>query len=185
VKLSKVDLITIALAVLVPAVAYFGYFQRRVAHLKTLGVEVAELDQKTADSRQVTRDITRARDCVRKLEERISRFMSSVTSENDAHRAVGMIVNGAKEAGVNIESMRPGEPVQGRTLNYFPIELAATGQFPKFYDFLLRVERGKTVMTVNRMEIESDSLSDRCSAKIQLRVYFVKPEFAAGKGTQA
>ena len=183
-NLTKADLITIAMAVLVPAGAYLGYFKPRISRLGALNRQVADLERKTAGSRKTSNDISVARSNIQKLERRISRFMGAVTTEDDAHGAVGAVVRDAKEAGFTIDSMRPGSPAEGKVLSYLPVNLTASGEFHKFYDFLLRIERDDTVMTINKMHVESDPLSKECAVTLELRIYFVKPRPAAGKGTQ-
>jgi len=51
------------------------------------------------------------------------------------------------------------------------------------YDFLGRIEHGRTVITVSRMELESTPLSETCTVTFQLRVYFVnvKPGDTTGR----
>lgn len=183
-NLTKADLITIAMAVLIPAGAYLGYFKPRISRLRALDRQVAELEQKTTGSRQTSKDISAARGNIRKLEQRISRFMGAVTTEDDAHGAVGAIVRDAKEAGFTINSMKPGNAAEGKILSYLPVNLTASGEFHRFYDFLLRIERDDTVMTINKMHVESDPLSKECAVTLELRIYFVKPEPDARKGTE-
>ena len=182
-KLTKPDLITIALVVLLPAAAYFGYFKNRVSQLKTLNEKSETLDHQAATEHKTSAEVALARKNVRKLAERIDKFMGRITTEGKAHKAVATIVSEAKEAGINLELIRPGEPVKGKTLNYLPINLTASATFAGIYDFLLRIERNRTVLTVNKMEVQSDALSERCAVKLELRIYFVKPAPDAGKGT--
>ena len=182
--LARRDLITLAMAVLVPAGAYLGYFKSRVSRLKGLSRLEADLQQQTADEYKTANDITLVRNNVRKFEKRLSEFIGAIPGQDEAYRAVDVILQSAKEAGVNIELIRPGAPVEGKTLNCLPIDLAASADFAKLYDFLVRIERGKIVITVNNMELESDPLSDRCAVKLQLRVYFGKSDLATRKETR-
>jgi Tfp pilus assembly protein PilO len=183
VKLTKLDLITIAMAVLLPTAAYFGYFKGRLAELRALGAQMTELETETADDYRTARDISFARTNVRKLQARIDTFFDSVTGQDEAHKAVDSILQSAKEAGVDIKTVRPGTPIEGQTLNCLPISLTASAGFGKLYDFLCRVERDKVVITVETMELRSDPASNVCGVKLELRVYFSKD--ASAKETPA
>jgi len=183
VKLTKLDLITISMAVLLPTVAYFGYFKGRLAELNSLGARLTELEHETAGDYRTARDISFARANVRKLQARIDTFFDSVTGQNEAHKAVDSILQSAKDAGVDIKTVRPGTAIEGRTLNCLPISLTASAEFAKLYDFLCRVERDKVVITVETMELQSDPASNVCGVKLELRVYFSKD--AAAKETPA
>ncbi|MFH1731695.1 MAG: type 4a pilus biogenesis protein PilO [Planctomycetota bacterium] len=174
-KLTKLDLVTITMAVLVPLGAYFGYFKYRIDKLGTLAGREADLEQQTADDYKTASDISAARSNVRKLQQRIDEFFGSITGQDEANKAVDAILQDAKAAGVHVEIVRPGRAVEGQTLNCMPVSLTASAEFAKLYDFLCRVERGKVVITVERMELESDPLSERCGVKLELRVYFAKP----------
>ncbi len=182
-KLTKLDLITAAMAILLPATAYFGYFKGRLAELKSLGTQMTELESETADDYKTARAISVARTNVRKLHARIDAFFDSVTGQDEAHKAVDSILRSAKDAGVDIKTVRPGTAIEGRTLSCLPISLTASAEFGKLYDFLCRVERDKVVITVETMELQSDPASNVCGVKLELRVYFSKD--AAAKETPA
>jgi len=183
-KLTKTDLITLALTALVPAGAYLGYFKGRIAELKTLSEKNENLSRQAADGRRASTDVTLAREKLRRFTEHIDKFMGSMTTQDEANKAVGAIVKNAKDAGIKVEMLKPGEPVEGKILNYLPVNLSASGEFTKLFDFLQRVECDPTVMTVNSMHIESDPLSTSCSVKVELRVYFVKSTAEARKEAQ-
>jgi Tfp pilus assembly protein PilO len=182
-KLTRIDLITLSLAVLVPMGSYFGYFKYRTSYLKRLEAESAALLQDTADEREVSANLTRSRLALRKLGKQIGDFLESITAEGEAHEAVGSIVSEARNAGVTIEMIRPGQPVKGVTLNYLPLSMSARAEFPKFYDFLRRLENNRTVITVNSMSIESKPKDDVCGVKLELRIYFVHSDNAASEGS--
>jgi Tfp pilus assembly protein PilO len=182
---TRTDLITLVLALLVPAGAYLGYFRSRLAHLNELSREVADLEERADAGQETSSDVARARATARRLEASIERFMGSVTAEADAHTAVGGLVEDANRAGVTIDLIRPGEPARGAVLGYVPIHLNASGKFAAFYDFLARIERSPTVMTVHRMEVESKLREDRCVVRLELRIYFVPSEPAGSAGRPA
>ncbi len=182
-KLTRFDIITIALVVVVPAAAYLGYFKGRVARLNELKGKEAELEQQTANDHQTAADIRDARRNITRLEERLDRFFGSVTGQDEAHKAVDTILQSAKEAGVRIEAVRPSPAIEGQTLNCLPISLTASAEFPKLYDFLRRVEHSKVIITVHQMELGSDPVSTVCSVRLELRVYFAKPTTAGGTHT--
>jgi Tfp pilus assembly protein PilO len=179
--LTKIDLITLSLAVLVPMGSYFGYFKYRTSYLRRLETESAALLQETADEREVHENLTRSRLALRKLDQQIGDFLKSITAQDEAHKAVGTIVSEAKNAGVTIEMIRPGDPVEGSTLHYLPLSISARSEFTKFYDFLRRLENDRTVITVNSMSIESPPHEDQCAVKLELRIYFVKSDQAANE----
>ena len=183
-KLGKLDLITLTVAVFVPAAAYLGFFKHRVDKLGRLSESQAELEQQTADAQKTNNDIAQAQKNTVVLKRRLSKFIGSVTGRDDAARAVDALIRNAKEAGVKIELIRPGEPVEGRGLSCLPVSLAASADFASLYNFLVRVERGAAVVTINEMELESDPLSARCAVKMQLRIYFVRAGKAGRKETQ-
>lgn len=173
-RLTKLDIITISIAVLVPLGSYFGYFKQRLAKLNQLTEAATDLELQTADDYKVAIDIRLARTNVRKLQQHIDTFFSSVTGHDEAHKAVNSILQSAKAAGVNIKTVRPGTAIEGQTLNCLPISLTASSKFAKLYDFLSRVERDKVVITVETMQLDSDPASAACNIKLELRVYFSK-----------
>jgi len=183
-KLTKIDIITIALAVIVPAAAYLGWFRRRLASLRQLSRQAVELEQRAEQGQQTATDAARARRNLRLMTDRIAQFMDRISEEKDAHQAVGAIVEDARQAGVSIEQLRPGEGVEGKTLHYLPVHLAASATFPNIYDFLRRIEQSRSVMTVNRMQVESKPRRDRCTVRLELRVYFVPPDPQTATGAQ-
>jgi Tfp pilus assembly protein PilO len=178
VKLNGLDVLTIAMAVVVPVGAYFGLLKYRTHRLNGLSTEAQRLESDVSDGRRVAQQLSLARITLKKLEQRIDSFMGSVTAEEDAYKAVGRVVADAKEAGVSIEQIRPGDPVQGRVLSYLPIGLRATAEFPAFYQFLRRVERHATIVTVNRMAIDSEPTDPHCSMELEIRIYFANPDTA-------
>lgn len=184
-KLNKFDLIAIGMAVLVPAAAYFGLFKFRVSRLRQLSSEAAELDARTTEDQNISVKVALARKHLRTFKQHISEFMESIPVEDQAHEAVGAIVSDAKQAGIQIEAIKPGDPVEGKTLNYLPISLVASADFSKLYDFLVRIESNKTVLTVSRMEIESKPAAKRCAIQLELRIYFVKSKDRNGEGAPA
>ena len=173
-KLSKLDIITISMAVLVPLGSYFGYFKQRLATLSQLNEAALDLEVQTADDYKVATEISVARTNVRKLQQHVDAFFGSVTGQDEAHKAVDSILQSAKAAGVTIKTVRPGTAVEGQTLNSLPISLTATSNFSKLYDFLCRAERDKVIITVETMQLDSDPASDACNVKLKLRVYFSK-----------
>ena len=182
-KLTRFDVVTIALVVIVPVAAYLGYFKGRIARLSELRSKEAELEQQTANDHQTAADIRDARQNVRRLQERLDRFFGSVTGQDEAYKAVDTILQSAKEAGVRIEAVRPSPAIEGQTLNCLPISLTASAEFSKLYDFLRRVERSRVIITVHQMELGSDPVSSVCSVNLELRVYFAKPTAAGGTQT--
>ncbi|MFW6157973.1 MAG: type 4a pilus biogenesis protein PilO [Planctomycetota bacterium] len=175
-KPTKLDLVTLSLVLLVPAAGYLGCFRGQLARVRRLRQEAADLSERTAHKDATSAELTRTRERLRTLRTRIDRFMADVATEDDAPRAVGAIVRRAREAGVTIDSMSPGSLVDGPTLRYLPITVTGSGEFPRLYDFLVRIERGPTVMTVSRMAVESEPLSEHCTLTVELRVYFAKSD---------
>ena len=172
--LTKCDLAAIGLAVLVPILAYFGYFRHRVGELGALTEQATTLEHETGDDYKTARDIAAARRDIRRLRERLDEFFGSVATEDKAYKAVDAILRNAKEAGVQIEAVRPETAVEGKTLNCLPITLTASADFAALHEFLRRVETGSAVITVEQMELESDPVSDLCGVTVELRVYFAK-----------
>jgi Tfp pilus assembly protein PilO len=175
-KLNQIDVLTIVMVLVVPVGAYFGLLKYRTHRLEGLNAEEEALTAEVADSREVTQKLGLARITLKKLEERIDSFMGEVTAEEDAFKAVGQVVADAKDTGVTIKQIRPGDPVDGRVLNYLPLGLKASAAFPQFYQFLRRVERHATIVTVNGMELDSEPTDRRCSLELKLRIYFAKPD---------
>ncbi len=173
-KFARLDLVTVAMAVLLPVCAYFGYFQHRISLLSKLGRTEAELQLQATDRHGTAGDISSVRNKIRKLRQRLTDFIGSIPGEDEAYTAVDAVLHNAKHADVNIELIRPGKLVEGKTLNCLPIKLTATADFAKLYDFLLRLERGRVMATVNKMELESELLAKKCTVKLELRIYFVK-----------
>jgi len=174
VKLTKLDIITVSIAVLVPLGSYFGYFKHRLAKLSQINEAALDLELQTADDYKVATEMSVARSNVRKLQQHIDKFFDSVTGHDEAHKAVDSILQSAKAAGVDIKTVRPGTAIEGQTLNCLPISLTVSAKFAKLYDFLCRVERDKLVITVETMQLDSDPASDVCNVKLELRVYFSK-----------
>lgn len=181
-KLNQTDIITIVMVIVIPVGAYFGFFQRRVSKLKTSDHEGAAMVGRTAAEREVAKRLVHARHALSLLKKRVDGFMSRMTTEDEAHKVVGAIVDDARRAGINIELLQPGQPAEGTTFNHMSIQLTATAQFSKLYDFLLRIERNRTVMTIHEMDVESQPNSDDCTVRLELRVYFVKNKPAANNG---
>lgn len=181
-KLSRLDLITIGGAALVPLLAYLLFFPGRLSHLKTHDANSAAAENLAASEREISREVIRTRHALTEAKKRVDEFMARMTTEDEAHRAVGAIVDEARKAGIDIELLKPGEPVEGKNLNHLALLLTASGQFPRLYDFLLRIQRSQNVMTIQELDVESKPNSDRCSIRIELRVYFVKPQTSADTG---
>ena len=173
-KLTKLDIITISIAVLLPLGSYFGYFKHQLAELSRLTEAAVDLGLQTADDYKVATEISVARNNMRKLQQHIDKFFDSVTGHDEAHKAVDAILQSAKAAGVDIKTVLPGKAIEGQTLNCMPISLTVSAKFAKLYDFLYRVERDKMVITVETMQLDSDPASDVCNVKLELRVYFSK-----------
>ncbi len=173
-KLTKLDVITISIAVLVPLASYFGYFKQRLATVSQLSQNALDLERDTADDYKVATDVSVARRNARKLQLHIDTFFGSITGQDKAHKAVGSILQSAKAAGVNIKTVRPGTAIEGQTLNCLPISLTASSTFATLYDFLRRVERDKVVITVETMRLDSDPASNVCNVTLELRIYFSK-----------
>ena len=184
-KLTKIDIITIAVAALLPLGAYFGYFQGRVRELRDLDRAQVELRKKATGRREAAEQITAIRNNTRELKLRLHEFFGSVPAENEANRVVDAVLQNAKDAGVRIDLIRPGEVVEGKTLNSLSMQLSASAEFANFYDFLLRVERDKILITIGNMELESDPLAKKCSVTLELRIYFAKSAPGSAKETQA
>jgi Tfp pilus assembly protein PilO len=183
-KLSRNDIAALVLAVLVPTVAYFGYFKGRFRELSRLTRQQAELERQVADPDNICGRLVEGRKALRAYRSHIRRFMERITHREDAHRAVESIVSSARDAGIRIDEIRPGETVEGRTLSYLPISVSARAPFAKVYDFLLRIERGERVITVSRMETESKPHSERCTVQLELRVFFLN-ETDQAEGAEA
>ncbi len=178
-KRIRLDAAVIAAAVLVPAIAYFGFFRDRIAELNRLRQDEILVKEQTLGGGKTAADATVVRNNVRKVSRRLDAFMGSVTTEDEALRGVDAVLQHAKTAGVNVQSLRPGKQIEGKTLNCVPIELTAAAEFSRLYDFFVRIEHDKMVMTLDKMELRSEPPSDKCSVKLELRIYFIKP--APGK----
>jgi len=184
-KLNKFDLIAIGMVVLVPAAAYFGLFRLRVSRLRRLSREAAELNALTTEDKNICVKLALAQKRLRSIRRHIDAFMARIPADDDAHKAMAAIVSDAKQAGIDIKAIRPGEPVEGRTMNYLPVSLVATADFSSIYDFLVRIESNPTVLTISRMEIESKPTAKECAVQLEVRIYFVKPGDHNGEGTPA
>jgi|GEM_PF-3395753 len=184
-KLTRIDIITIAVAILLPLGAYFGYFKGSIRKLRDLDRSKVELRQKATGRREAAEQITAIRNNTREIKLRLHEFFGSVPAENEANRVVDAVIQNARDAGVSIDLIRPGETVEGRTLSSLSMHLSASADFSRFYDFLLRVERDKVLITIENMELESDPLAKKCSVKLELRIYFAKSAPGSAKETQA
>ena len=177
-KCSRADLATLAILLLVPVAAYFGYFRGHLAQLRTLREQEVQLREDTTAADQTARDLLAARTRARKLAARLDALSASIPGEDQALKAVDAVLRSAHEAHVEVQFIQPDKLLEGHTVNCLPIRLTASAEFKDFYDFLVRIERDKVLLTVQRMELESDPASGKCTVRLDLRAYFTKPAAA-------
>lgn len=173
-RLHRNDLIIVVAALLVPVIAYFTLFQSRLRTLRQLRQDEIELTRKTEEAEPYSR-LAALRTNVRNLTKELDSFFTPIPASDRALASVDTILRHAQDSGLKVDLFQPGKTTDDNGLGCLSVQFGAHGDFAQIYNFLSRIESDKSVMTVERLELESMPPAEQCTMKLELRIHFVKP----------
>ena len=173
--LTKSDILTAIILIVVPLAAFFGFFQPHLSYIARLKKEQLSYRAKLWDSETLQSRAFALRTRTAKIRSQLKYHLEQTGGGTETFKAVDAIVQKARENGVKIDIIKPGNTIQGRVLDCLPILVTTTSPFTALHNFLTSIETDTLLITVMSLDISADEANAECKARVELRVHFSPP----------
>jgi len=148
-----------AIAVLIGAAYYFGYYQAEREKLMTLHAQVLELQRKLSEVRSIAANIGAFEAEITQLEAQLSVALRQLPNEKQLEVLLADISNLGKTAGVEIKSFKRENEVMHDFYAEVPISVQLSGTYHEIAKFFDSVSRLPRIVNMGALDLKVASAS--------------------------
>ena len=148
-----------ALAVLIGAAYYFGYYQAEREKLMTLHAQELELQRKLSEVRSIAANIGAFEAEITQLEAQLSVALRQLPNEKQLEVLLADISNLGKTAGVEIKSFKRENEVMHDFYAEVPISVQLSGTYHEIAKFFDSVSRLPRIVNMGALDLKVSSAS--------------------------
>jgi type IV pilus assembly protein PilO len=157
----------------VPVSSYWLVFRPRNAEIVAARAEIDHRQQMLERLREETRRNTDLELANEEIAKSVASIEARLPSNKELDEIVRSVSDLAIESGLGAPSMKSAKQVKAALFMEQPLEIQMTGDFRKFYDFLIRLEQMPRITRVPDMKLKRlDEGDGNTKAEFTLSIYF-------------
>ncbi|MBI2432726.1 MAG: type 4a pilus biogenesis protein PilO [Candidatus Hydrogenedentes bacterium] len=175
-KMRGSDWAAVAGVVVVLIVAAYVLIGLSVRKIGRLNDEAAQLSSELEGLVRLNDAVRSAERVIAALDQQRESLAAQIPSAMDSSQFYGALTDAAAATGVTLERVQPSGLHKTAEYVYQPLEIDASGAFPKLYEFVYRATHQPRLSKVARMNLTATEDPGLCKLALTLHIYAAAPE---------